>query len=108
MTTMPPVNEPTGPVPEDNQPGHHPPIEQDKPTRAPKLPERYRHLPFRRDSWLALSSLPFGVIDRNAYVDVNDERLQIRFGPFVVETPMANVEGVERTGPYKWWKVAGP
>jgi hypothetical protein len=57
---------------------------------------------------LALSSLPFGVIDRSAYVDATDERLQIRFGPWVIETPMANVEGAERTGPYNWWKVAGP
>ncbi|MDP9402607.1 MAG: hypothetical protein M3P85_04580 [Actinomycetota bacterium] len=26
----------TGPVPEDNQPGHHPEVDQDKPTAVPE------------------------------------------------------------------------
>ncbi|HWE55827.1 MAG TPA: hypothetical protein VG435_09955 [Acidimicrobiales bacterium] len=29
-----PPDEPNGPIPEDNQPGHHPPVEQDKPIDA--------------------------------------------------------------------------
>ena len=33
----PTVDRPRGPVPVDNQPGHHPPVEQDKPD-----PERFR------------------------------------------------------------------
>ncbi len=34
--------------------------------------------------------------------------LQIRFGPWVLETPATNIARVDVTGPYHLWKVAGP
>jgi hypothetical protein len=95
-------------TPEENRPGHHPPIEQDKPTSAPKLPPRHHRFKFRRDPLFALASLPFGVTDSNAYVDVDDTRLLIRFGVWKLSTPMSNVVSAQRTGPYRWWKVIGP
>lgn len=95
-------------VPEDSQPGHHPPVEQDKPTAAPSLPPRHRRFAFRRDGLVGLSGVPFGVTGRRAFVEADDETLSIRFGPWSVSTPMQNVEGAARTGPYAWWKVAGP
>jgi hypothetical protein len=95
------------PVPEENQPGHHPPVEQDKPRRRPSLPPRHRRFGFRRDT-LALASLPFGVLPDRAYVDVDEDRLSIRFGPWFMSTPTANIAGASLSGPYQWWKVIGP
>jgi hypothetical protein len=97
-----------GPVPEDNQPGHHPAVEQDKPTRPPALPRRHHRFRLRRDPRLSLASLPFGVTAENSYVEVDEEALHIRFGPWAIDTTIDNVERAERTGPYRWWKVAGP
>lgn len=37
-----------------------------------------------------------------------DGRLVATFGPMVLETPLANVEGFQLTGPYRWWRAIGP
>ncbi|MEO5987062.1 MAG: hypothetical protein ABIW50_01190 [Candidatus Limnocylindria bacterium] len=37
-----------------------------------------------------------------------DERLVVRFGPFRLETPLANVSGYLITGPYRFWRAIGP
>ena len=115
------------PVPEDNLPGHHPEVEQDKPTGPPPSPgtrasakeqkrpkkqepesqERRRFL-MRREEPFAVASRFFGVRYDNAYVDVDAEQLEIRFGPWRLTTPMSNVAGAEVTGPFAWWKVIGP
>jgi hypothetical protein len=121
---------PMGPIPEDNQPGHHPEVEQDKPTgppptlrsraKAPPKPSPVpagdsggaaRHqrtrLPFRFRPLLAPAAAAFGVTPWTAHVDVDDDELRVRFGPWSVRTPRANVAGAERTGPFKVAKVAG-
>ena len=97
----------TDPVPVDNEPGHHPTIEQDKPHRAPRLPPRHHRFGFRRSA-LGLAGLAIGVNADHAYVDVDDDRLSIRFGPWTLETDVSNIAGASLTGPYRWWKVAGP
>jgi len=53
-------------------------------------------------------SLPFGVLLDRSYVEIGDDRLTIRFGLWRLETPTSNIEDVAITGPYRWWKVAGP
>ncbi|MGH8910328.1 MAG: hypothetical protein ACRD0K_28495 [Egibacteraceae bacterium] len=53
-------------------------------------------------------SLLFGVTPRTAYVDVSDERILARFGPWSVCTPLANVAGTQITGPYWALKTIGP
>lgn len=127
---------PMGPIPEDNQPGHHPEVEQDKPAGPPPRPRaRARaappkepavvtaeamaddggtaealaptRLPFRFRPLLAPAAAAFGVTPWTAHVDLDDEELRVRFGPWSVRTPRDNVVGVERTGPYKVAKVAG-
>lgn len=122
---------PMGPIPEDNQPGHHPEVEQDKPTGPPPGPRaRTRaapptasapvsddggtaealaptRLPFRFRPLLAPAAAAFGVTPWTAHVDLDDEELRVRFGPWTVRTPRDNVAGAERTGPYKVAKVAG-
>jgi hypothetical protein len=50
----------------------------------------------------------FRVTPETAWVEVGDEHLEARFGPWRVRTPLANITGVEVTGPYAFWKTAGP
>jgi hypothetical protein len=50
----------------------------------------------------------FGVTDDTAWVEVGDGTFSARFGPWRVRTPLANVTGVEVTGPYAFLKTAGP
>ncbi len=106
--TAPSTRDIAAPVPEDNEPGHHPEVDQDKPTRPPTLPPRHHRFALRRDEPLATASRLFGITGRTAYVDVDDDRLEIRFGPWLLTTPMDNVERAEPSGPFAWWKVIGP
>jgi len=50
----------------------------------------------------------FGIGPATAWVDVGDRTLAARFGPWRVSTPLANVSDVAITGPYAFWKTAGP
>jgi hypothetical protein len=50
----------------------------------------------------------FRVTPETAWVEVGDETLDARFGHWPVRTPLTNVTGVEVTGPYAFWKTAGP
>lgn len=50
----------------------------------------------------------FGIRPETAYVEVADEIFLARFGRWRVRTPLANIARVETTGPYAFWKTAGP
>jgi hypothetical protein len=50
----------------------------------------------------------FGIGPSTAWVEVGDRMLDARFGPWRVSTPLANVSAVAVTGPYAFWKTAGP
>ena len=50
----------------------------------------------------------FGVVPRTAWVEVGEEMLEARFGPWRVSTSLTNVTDVAVTGPYAFWKTAGP
>lgn len=50
----------------------------------------------------------FGVTPAKAWVDVGEDELLARFGPWRVRTPVANITDVELTGPYRFIKTAGP
>jgi hypothetical protein len=117
-----------GPVPEDNLPGHHPAHDQDKPERrpprprarrrrtpeadAPEAPEAVatpgRHFPFAVAPRYALAARLFGIDADRAVVEVDQHRLTVRFGRWTLSTALANVAAATVTGPYDWWKVAGP
>jgi hypothetical protein len=58
-------------------------------------------------SYRALSR-PFGVKPENAWVEVGEKTLEVRFGPWRLSTPLKNVSGTAVTGPYALWKTAGP
>jgi hypothetical protein len=105
------------PVPPDNQPGHHPPVEQDKPTAPPPSATRpaepaptagVERFPFEFALQLAPAAAAFGVLPPTTHVEVGDADLHVRFGPWSLRTPLDNVRSVTRTGPYSWWKVGGP
>jgi hypothetical protein len=50
----------------------------------------------------------FGIRPATAWVDIGAGMLDARFGPWRVSTPLANVTDVAVTGPYAFWKTAGP
>jgi hypothetical protein len=58
-------------------------------------------------SYLRLSRV-FRITPERAWVDVDDETFEARFGFYRVRTPRTNIAGVEVTGPYAFWKTAGP
>jgi hypothetical protein len=49
-----------------------------------------------------------GVTPWTSGVEVVDDELRVRFGPWSVTTRLDNVAGAEITGPYKLLKVVGP
>jgi hypothetical protein len=63
--------------------------------------------PFRFHPLFRLAALPFGVRD-DASVQIGDDELRVRYGPWRLRTPLSNVRAVEVTGPYAWPKVIGP
>jgi hypothetical protein len=42
------------------------------------------------------------------YVEVSDDALTVRFGPWTMTTPRSNVAEISESGPYAPWKVIGP
>ncbi|HEX6419130.1 MAG TPA: hypothetical protein VFZ77_11565 [Acidimicrobiales bacterium] len=71
----------------------------------PPAAERF---PFLFDPWLAPVAALFGIRPSNAHATVGDAQLTIRFGRWSLRTQLGNVRAVTATGPYSWWKVAGP
>lgn len=56
---------------------------------------------FRFTTAYRIAALPFGVVPGAAVVEVGDGALRARYGPWVVDTPLANVAGTCTTGPYR-------
>jgi hypothetical protein len=50
----------------------------------------------------------FGVTPERTWVEVGADQIAVRFGPWHVRTAIANVTAVDVTGPYAFWKTAGP
>ncbi len=63
---------------------------------------------FRFDRSHQLAALPFGVTPATTRVTVDDTVLAIRFGPWSLTLPLANVAGAQVTGPYSFLRTAGP
>ncbi len=99
-------------VPEANQPGHRPDVDQDKPTGPPPRPTasipRTTHFEFEFEPSMRLPALAVGVVPSRAEVEVGERDLTVRFGMWSLTTPLTNVADATVTGPYAWYKVAGP
>ncbi|MDP8977501.1 MAG: DUF1990 domain-containing protein [Actinomycetota bacterium] len=81
---------------------HRPPV-----TPASGTPAT-RSFPFRFEPAYRVAAAPFGVTPATARVQVGDRRLRARFGPWRLDTDIANVRAWRRTGPFSVWKTIGP
>ena len=50
----------------------------------------------------------FGIRPETAWVEVGEEQFEASFGPWRVRTPLSNIVDAAITGPYAFWKTAGP
>lgn len=64
--------------------------------------------PFDFDPHYRLAARAFGIRPASAWLDLSEDKLVARFGPWHVQTPRHNVASAEITGPYSWIKTAGP
>ncbi len=70
--------------------------------------------PMRREFGFAfegryrLPALAFGITPSTARVLVTDGELLVRFGPWRLRTPLANIAGTQVSGGYAWYRTAGP
>jgi hypothetical protein len=63
--------------------------------------------PFAFEPLYRAVALPFGITPRRAWVEVGDGRFEAHFGFWAVATPLTNVAGIERSGPYGILKTIG-
>lgn len=63
---------------------------------------------FRFSHWHRVLGALFGITPNTTVVEIAGNRLTARFGPWVLETTLANVGGVAETGPFTLFKTAGP
>jgi hypothetical protein len=54
------------------------------------------------------AGLLFGVRPSTAWVEVDDAQFRARYGPWKLATPRDNIASTEITGPYAFFKTAGP
>jgi hypothetical protein len=55
-----------------------------------------------------VAARPFGITPDNAWVQIDDEHLLANYGPWRLRTTLANVSKVAITGPYRFYRTAGP
>jgi hypothetical protein len=63
---------------------------------------------FRFSLAYRLAARPFGITPERAWVQIDDEQLLARYGPWRLRTTLANIRGVAITGPYRFYRTAGP
>jgi hypothetical protein len=63
---------------------------------------------FRFDPRYRKLNRRFGVTPDHTWVDVSEQELEARFGPWRLKTGLDNVASAEITGPYNFVKTAGP
>lgn len=67
-----------------------------------------QHFAFQFAPMYRLSGLPFGITAHTCGITVTGAELRVRFGPWRVSTPLANISLLRITGPYAYLKTAGP
>jgi hypothetical protein len=72
------------------------------------VPDRRTRFHFRFDPTYRRLARLFGVTPERAWVDLGREELEARYGPWRVWTLASNIAAVEATGPYAFFKTAGP
>lgn len=85
------------------------PAAEETPPARPAAGDAVRvRFPFAFDWSVAPVAAVFGATPLSAWVEVDGESMTIRYGLWSLRTSLDNVEAAERTGPYAWWKIAGP
>jgi hypothetical protein len=79
----------------------------DTPTRAPDRGTE-RRFAFVFDPVNLALGAPFGVTPWTSEVRVTSTDLIVRYGPWTLRTPRANVAGTTTTGPFDLVRIAGP
>lgn len=79
---------------------------RDRLTEGPLVPVQVFEFRFARSYRMAAAA--FGVTPRTAAVSVTPQELRVRFGPWRLCTPRANIAAVQRVGGFSWPKTAGP
>ncbi len=69
------------------------------------MPTRF---PFRFDPTYRRIARLFGVTPSRAWVDLRDDELEARFGPWRLRTATSNIADAELAGPYSFFKTVGP
>jgi hypothetical protein len=55
-----------------------------------------------------LAARPFGITPERAWVQIDDEHLLAAYGPWRLHTSRANIRRAAITGPYRFYRTAGP
>jgi hypothetical protein len=63
---------------------------------------------FRFTAGYQAAARPFGITPERAWVSVGRDRLEARYGPWRISTPLTNLAQAKITGPYSFLKTAGP
>jgi hypothetical protein len=63
---------------------------------------------FRFTPAYRIAARPFGITPARAWVEVDSEQLVAAYGPWRLQTPRANISSVAITGPYHFYRTAGP
>jgi hypothetical protein len=71
-------------------------------------PSTARVFDFDFDPAFARAGRLLGVTATSTRLTVDDGRLQARFGPWLVDTPLGNIASAVITGPYRTWRTIGP
>ena len=68
-------------------------------------PDRYE---FAFEPAFRVAGLPFGVTPATTMLEVRDDAVDIRFGPWRVHVDRDDIEDIQVSGPYQPLKVIGP
>ena len=63
---------------------------------------------FRFASGYRLAARLFGITPERAWVQIDDEHLLAHYGPWRLRTTLDNISRVAITGPYRFYRTAGP
>jgi hypothetical protein len=67
-----------------------------------------QHFDFRFAPAYRLAAAPFGITPDRAWVEIDDKHLLAKYGPWRLRTKLANISRVAITGPYRFYRTAGP
>ena len=55
-----------------------------------------------------LMARPFGITPERAWVQIDDSHVLANYGPWRLRTPLGTVRRAAITGPYRFYRTAGP